>query len=235
MADVSSMSAQPRQAVGKGAARAARRAGMVPGVIYGTGVDTMPVSIDAKTFSIEYGKGGFFSRLYELELDGEKMRVLPRDVQVHPVTDSPLHVDFLRLTADSRINVEVAVQFINDEESPGIKRGGVLNVVRHTIELNCRADSIPESITVDLTGLDIGGSVHISQIALPDGVTPTITDRDFTVATVAAPTIVEEEEPTTEEEDEEGLEAAADGEAPAGEEGAEAKEGGEEASGSDDS
>ncbi len=231
MADVSSMSAQPRQAVGKGAARAARRAGLVPGVIYGTGVDTVSVAIDSKTFSIEYGKGGFFSRLYELDLEGEKMRVLPRDVQVHPVTDSPLHVDFLRLTADSRINVDVAVQFINDEESPGIKRGGVLNVVRHTIELNCRADSIPESITVDLTGLDIGGSVHISHIELPEGVTPTITDRDFTVATVAAPTVVEEETPETEE-DEEGLAAEADGETPAGEEGAEAaKEGGDEGSG----
>ena len=230
MADVSSMSAQPRQAVGKGAARAARRAGLVPGVIYGTGVDTVSVAIDSKSFSLEYGKGGFFSRLYELDLGGEKMRVLPRDVQVHPVTDSPLHVDFLRLTADSRIDVEVAVQFINDEESPGIKRGGVLNVVRHTIELNCRADSIPETIIVDLTGLDIGGSVHISHIDLPDGVTPTITDRDFTVATVAAPTVVEEEKPETEE-GEEGLAAEAEGEAPAGEEGAEAKEGGDEGSG----
>ncbi len=228
MADVSSMSAEPRQAVGKGAARAARRAGLIPGVIYGTGQETVSVALDAKTFSLEYGRGGFFSRLYELELSGEKMRVLPRDVQVHPVTDNPLHVDFLRLTADSRINVEVAVQFINDEESPGIKRGGVLNVVRHTVELNCRADSIPESITVDLTGLDIGASVHISQIDLPEGVTPTITDRDFTVATVAAPTVVEEEE-KPEEEGEEGLALEGEGEGAAeGEAAAEAKEGGEE-------
>jgi len=232
MADVSSMSAEPRQAFGKGAARAARRAGLVPGVIYGTGLDTVSVAIDAKTFLLEYGKGGFFSRLYELELAGEKMRVLPRDVQLHPVSDNPLHVDFLRLTADSRINVEVVVQFINDEESPGIKRGGVLNVVRHMVELNCRADSIPESITVDLTGLDIGASVHISHIDLPDGVTPTITDRDFTVATVAAPTVVEEEEKPAEE-DEEGL--AVDGEGAVEGEGdaAETKEGGEEKSGGD--
>jgi large subunit ribosomal protein L25 len=232
MADVSNMSAEPRQAVGKGAARAARRAGLVPGVIYGTGQDTVSVSIDAKTFSLEYGKGGFFSRLYELELGGEKMRVLPRDVQVHPVTDSPMHVDFLRLTADSRINVEVPVQFTNDEESPGIKRGGVLNVVRHTVELNCRADSIPEALTVDLTGLDIGASVHISHIDLPDGVTPTITDRDFTVATVAAPTVVEEET-TAAEEGEEGMEIEGEGGVAADGEAADAKEGGEEKSGDD--
>ena len=231
MADVSSMSAEPRQAFGKGAARAARRAGLVPGVIYGTGLDTVSVAIDSKTFSLEYNKGGFFSRLYELELGGDKMRVLPRDVQLHPVSDKPLHVDFLRLTADSRINVEVAVQFANDEESPGIKRGGVLNVVRHTVELNCRADSIPEAIIVDLTGLDIGASVHISHISLPDGVTPTITDRDFTVATIAAPTVVEEEEKPAEE-GEEGV--ALDGEgAVEGDAAAESKEGGEEKSGDD--
>jgi large subunit ribosomal protein L25 len=235
MADINSMSAEPRQAVGTGAARAARRAGLVPGVIYGTGQETVPVAIDAKTFMLEYGKGGFFSRLYELELAGEKMRVLPRDVQVHPISDSPLHVDFLRLTAESRINVEVAVQFVNDEESPGIKRGGVLNVVRHTVEFNCRADSIPEAIIVDLTGLDIGASVHISHIDLPDGVTPTITDRDFTVATIAAPTVVEEEEKPAAE-GEEGLELEGEGEgAVAAEgEGAEAKEGGEEKPGGGD-
>ncbi len=230
MADLSSMSAEPRQAFGTGAARAARRAGLVPGVIYGTGLETVSVAIDAKAFSLEYGKGGFFSRLYELELAGEKLRVLPRDVQVHPVTDTPLHVDFLRLTADSRINVEVAVQFTNDEESPGIKRGGVLNVVRHTVELNCRADSIPEAISVDLTGLDIGASVHISQIDLPEGVTPTITDRDFTVATIAAPTVVEEEE-TAAEEGEEGLVLEGEGAVEGEGEATETKEGGEEGSG----
>jgi len=232
MADVSNMSAEPRQAFGKGAARAARRAGLVPGVIYGTGLETVSVAIDAKTFSLEYGKGGFFSRLYELDLGGEKMRVLPRDVQVHPVTDSPLHVDFLRLTADSRINVEVVVQFTNDEESPGIKRGGVLNVVRHAIELNCRADSIPEAIVIDLTGLDIGASIHISHVDLPDGVTPTITDRDFTVATIAAPTVAEEEETAAVEGEEEGvaLEGAAEGEGDA----AEAKEGGDGKSGGEE-
>jgi large subunit ribosomal protein L25 len=205
MADFANMTATPREPRGKGGARAARREGLVPGIVYGSGEDSMAVAMNAKMISFEYNRGGFFSRLYELEVGDETMRVLPRDVQLHPVTDIPLHVDFLRLTADTRINVDVPVRFINEEESPGIKRGGVLNVVRHTIEFNCRADAIPESVTVDLTGIDIGGSVHISAIDLPDGVAPTITDRDFTVATVAAPTIITEDEETTDE-DEEGLE-----------------------------
>lgn len=206
MAEFASMTATRREPRGKGGARAARREGLVPGIVYGSGEATVPVAMNARMISLEYNRGGFFSRLYELEVEDEKMRVLPRDVQVHPVTDIPLHVDFLRLTADTRINVDVPVRFINDEESPGIKRGGVLNVVRHTIKFNCRADAIPESIIVDLTGLDIGSAVHISHIDLPDGVTPTITDRDFTVATVAAPTVITDDEEDSDEEDLEGLE-----------------------------
>lgn len=219
MADMAKMEAEPRETAGKGAARAMRRDGRVPGVIYGRGGEPMSISVDQKTLTLSYQRGGFFSRLFDLSVGKETVRALPREVQTHPVTDLPIHVDFLRLAADSEINVEVAAHFFNEEESPGIKRGGVLNVVRHTIELVCRADSIPESIDIDLTGLDIGDSVHISAISLPEGVSPAISDRDFTIATVAAPTIIAEPE-DEEDEDEEGLEGEeGEGEEGEGEEG----------------
>jgi large subunit ribosomal protein L25 len=193
MAGIASMSAEPRTALGKGGARATRRAGRVPAVVYGGSHEPVAVSVDGHDVAMEYNRAGFFSRLYDLEVGQETMRVLPREVQAHPVSDAPLHIDFLRLTAETRIDVEVAVGFANDEEAPGLRRGGVLNIVRHAVELNCRADSIPESITVDLSGLEIGDSVHISGVPLPEGVRPTITDRDFTIATIAAPTVVREE------------------------------------------
>jgi large subunit ribosomal protein L25 len=229
MAGSLDINAEPRTALGKGGARATRRAGRVPGVIYGRGEQAVAVSLDRQELMREYGRGGFFSRLYSLKLGEETLRVLAREVQSDPVTDAPLHIDFLRLTADSRIDVDVPVQFANDEESPGLRRGGVLNVVRHVVELNCRADSIPESITVDLAGLQIGDSVHISAIALPEGVRPTIADRDFTVATIAAPTVVAEEaaEEAAAAAEEEEAEAAAEaeGEAPKEAEEGEAEEG----------
>ncbi len=199
MAEIASMTAEPRMALGKGGARATRRAGRIPGVVYGRGYEPVAVSVDGRKFAIEYDRTGFFSRFYELHVGTEKMRVLPREVQVHPVSDAPLHIDFLRLTADTRIDVEVVVHFANEEEAPGLRRGGVLNIVRHGVELNCRADSIPESITIDLSGLEIGDSVHISGVSLPEGVRPTITDRDFTIATIAAPTVVREEAAAEEE------------------------------------
>jgi len=147
-----------------------------------------------------------------MEIDGAKTRVLPRDVQQHPVTDFPLHVDFLRVTENTRINVDVAVHFINEEESPGLTRGGVLNVVRFEVEVFCRAGSIPESLIVDLTGTDIGDSILISAVALPNGVTPVEGDRDFTIATIAAPTIEVEPEETEEGEAAEGEETKGEGE-----------------------
>ena len=216
MAEIASMTAEPRMALGKGGARATRRAGRIPGVIYGRGHDPVVVSVDGREFAMEYERAGFFSRLYELDVGREKMRVLPREVQVHPVSDAPLHIDFLRLTADTRIDVEVVVHFANEEEAPGLRRGGVLNIVRHGVELNCRADSIPESIVIDLSGLEIGDSVHISGVSLPEGVRPTITDRDFTIATIAAPTVIREEAAAEEEiaAIEEGVEAAPGEEAP---------------------
>ncbi len=222
MSDVHQLAAEPRERAGKGAARATRRAGRVPGVIYGAKKDPVMISMDPRELQREISTGGFFSTLLDIDVGNKKERVLPRDLQLHPVTDRPIHVDFLRVSRDTQINVEVPVTFLNEEESPGLKRGGVLNVVRYTVEVACQADAIPQAIEVDLTGRDIGDSVHISEISLPEGVEPTITDRDFTIATVAAPSVIPEEA-------EEGEEAAAEGEeaAPAaeGEEGAEPESG----------
>lgn len=215
MADMATLAAEPRRVRGKGGARELRRAGRIPAIVYGGGAAPLAVSVDGHLLGQEYGRGGFFSRLYQLDAGDGAVRVLPREVQVHPVTDAPLHVDFLRLAADTRIDVEVPAVFVNEEETPGLRRGGVLNVVRRAVELNCRADSIPETLEVDLSGLEIGDSVHISHVTLPEGVRPTIRDRDFTIATIAAPTVIaevaededaeeEEEIPTVEAEAEDG-------------------------------
>ena len=205
MSDVQTLDTELRERVGKGAARATRRAGRVPAVIYGAKKDPVMISLDPRDLTREINSGSFFATLYELQVGAKsKERVLPRDLQMDPISDRPIHVDFLRVRADTEINVEIPVSFINEEESPGLKRGGVLNVVRYEIEMACRADAIPPQIEIDLTGLDIGDSVHISQIELPDGVQPTITDRDFTIVTVAAPSVITEEE--EEEEAAEGVE-----------------------------
>ena len=227
MAEISTIAAQRRERAGKGPARAARRAGRVPGVIYGSKKDPSMITVDPRELDRELKTGAFLATVYNVQIDKALERVLPRDVQFDPVTDRAIHVDFLRVSAATSVTVQVPVNFLNEEESPGLKRGGLLNVVRHEIEMTCRADAIPSSIDVDLTGLDIGDSVHISMISLPDGVAPTITDRDFTVATVAAPTVVQEEEEEAEEgaELEEGAEVegeeGAEGEDKAKDEGAE--------------
>ncbi|MGP1397396.1 MAG: 50S ribosomal protein L25/general stress protein Ctc [Inquilinaceae bacterium] len=210
MAETIAITAQLRDRAGKGAARAARRDGMIPGVIYGAKEPPVLINVDGRSLVKLLRDPAFASHLYDVAVDGGKQHVLARDVQLDPVTDRPLHIDFLRVSDRTTIAIDIPVQFINDEASPGIKRGGVLNVVRHTIELVCRADSIPEHLTVDLTGLEVGDSVHISAIALPAGVRPTITDRDFTVATIAAPTVAREEEAEEAEAAEEGTEAEAD-------------------------
>ncbi len=210
MAEIATMTAEPKEGTGKGTARAMRRAGRVPGIIYGGGAEPLMVSVDYRELVREIESGGFANRLYDVSVGGGKERVLPREIQLHPVSDAPMHVDFLRLSADSRISIMVPTVFIDDEESPGIKRGGVLNVVRHEIEFWCRADAIPETITISLAGMDIGDSVHIEEIDLPDGASPTITDRNFTIATVAAPTVVIDEAAEA---------AAAEGEELEGEEG----------------
>lgn len=225
MAEVYSLAATPRDGAGKGSARAARRDGKIPAVIYGNKEEPLTINLERRTLELELHKPGFFIRLVDLEIDGSKHRVLPRDVQFHPVSDAPLHVDFLRFSRDRKITVAVHVAFENEEESPGLKRGGVLNVVRHEVEINAVADNLPSSLTVDLTGLDIGDSVHASSVPLPEDVTFAITDRDFTIATIAAPTIALEEEEAAAAAAAEGEEGA-EGEAPAEEAG-----GGEESSG----
>jgi large subunit ribosomal protein L25 len=224
MAQVTALAAEEREGAGTGAARQTRRAGRVPCVIYGNKEDSVLISIDPMDLQKQLRGPGFFARVFEIEVGGKKHRALARDLQVDPVSDKPIHVDFMRFSAATRLTIDVQMVFENHEESPGIKRGGVLNVVRHTIEMRCRPDGIPESITVDLTGLDIGDSVHISSIELPEDVELVIADRDFTIATIAAPTILVEVE--EEEEGEEGEE----GEAVEGEEG-EAVEEGEAAEG----
>ena len=200
-----------REPAGKGAARRARRDGFVPGVIYGSKKTPVTLAVEHRLLVQAMSEPGFFIRLVDLEVEGEKHRVLPREVQFDPVSAQPLHVDFLRFDPDRKIAVAVPVRFENDRESVGIKRGGILNVVRHEVELFCTADSIPSDLVADLEGLDIGDSVHASDVSLPEGVGFVIADRDFTIATVAPPTVLVEE--TAEEEAEDGDDAAAEAEA----------------------
>lgn len=185
------LAAQRRDRAGKGAARTTRRAGRVPGVVYGNKEPPLNISIDPKDLLAQIKGPGFFSRVFNLQVDGEAMYALARDLQLDPVTDRPTHVDFMRFGTDSDLRVGVQVVFVNDFKSPGLKRGGVLNVVRYEIEVVCKPDRIPETITVNLEGLDIGDSVHINHVKLPEGVHPAIRDRDFTIATIAAPSQLE--------------------------------------------
>jgi large subunit ribosomal protein L25 len=194
MAQAAELKAQARSGVGKGAARAVRRQGLIPAVIYGDKKPPTPISLSYNEAMKRIYAGGFLSHIITLDVDGEKVKVIPRDYQLDPVKDTALHVDFLRIGAGSRLTVDVHVNFVNETASPGLKRGGTLNIVRHTVELSCPADAIPEELVVDLSGLDIGDSVHISAVKLPDGVRPTIHDRDFTIATVVAPSGMRSEE-----------------------------------------
>jgi large subunit ribosomal protein L25 len=193
MSDIVELPAQARERAGKGPARATRRAGQVPGVIYGAKKDPNMIAVEERLLNKLLHQGGFFSTLFDVKVNGKAERVLARDVQFDPVSDKPVHIDFLRVSAATSVHVEVSVHFLNEDKCPGIKEGGVLNVVRHEVELVCRADAIPQHIEVDLSGLEIGEGVHISMVKLPDGVHPAITDRDFTIATIAAPTVVRDE------------------------------------------
>ncbi len=206
------LNAQERKTAGKGAARAIRREGLVPAVVYGDKKDPVSISIDPKELWIQLHTGQtFFASTGEIAMGKKKETVICRDVQFHPVSDQPMHADFLRLGKGATITVSVPVTFINEDQSEGMKRGGVLNVVRHEIEVVCPATAIPDGFEVDLAGTSVGDSIHISALTMPKGVVPTITDRDFTICSVAAPSsgekaIVEEEG----EEGEEGEEAAAE-------------------------
>ena len=200
MSEAISLEAFTREAGGKGAARALRREGKVPAIIYGNGKKEVSVALDRIELVKLYNKGGFTSRVMELKAGKDSYKVIPRAVQLHPVTDMPLHADFMFVEDKSVVNVMVKVNFINAERSPGLKRGGVLNIVRRKIEMLCEAAKIPESVTADLTGYTIGASVHVSAIDLPEGAKLTI-DRDFTIAAITGRGVKKLEEEAEGEED----------------------------------
>lgn len=185
MPEIITLGAEPRARAGKGGARATRREGRVPAVIYGDSQAPLSISLDPRELSRALARRGFLATLVEVKLDGAVHRTLPREVQRHPVSDAPLHVDFMRVGPDSRVTVTVPVVFIRHEMSIGLRRGGLLNIVRHGLELSCPVDNIPDQVVVDLSGRDIGDSIHISAVALPEGTRPTIAGRDFTIATIA--------------------------------------------------
>src|ERR1700723_4810190 len=188
MAAIKQLAAVTRSGTGKGAARPVRREGRVPAVIYGGGVKPEPISVDYKDVNKFIYAGHFLTSIFELELDGRKERVLPRDFQLDVVTDKPVHVDFLRLRPGSRVRIAVPVHVVNREASPGVKKGGAVNLVLHSIELLAPADDIPEAITIDLAGLDFQDSVHVTAVKMPDGCRPANTSTDFTVVTIVPPT-----------------------------------------------
>ena len=186
-----------------------RADGFVPAILYGGKDPNQNISVSKKEISGLVKSETFLSKVLELDLDGKKERVIPRDVSFHVVSEEPIHIDFMRIVSGKKIILEIPVKFINHPDSPGLKRGGVLNIVRRKVELKCPAETIPNEIIVDLTGTDIGTSIKISSVKLPDNVKPTITDRDFVVATVAAPTVIKEPEKPAEETPAEGAEGVA--------------------------
>ena len=218
MSEQLTLPAEARDRAGKGASRALRRDGRVPAVVYGEKKEALSIHVEEKLLTKMLHTGHFMNSVVMIDVGGKATRTLPKAVDFHPVSSRPIHVDFLRIGEHSKVHVNVPVRFDNEEASPGLKRGGVLNVVQHELELVCDAASIPNEIHIALDGLDIGDSIHIGQVNLPEGVTPANTDEDFTIATIVAPSAMKAEEE----------EAAAEGEVPTvGEEGEEAE--GEEA------
>jgi large subunit ribosomal protein L25 len=193
MSEMKQLKAVARERVGKGAARETRRQGLVPAVVYGAGLAPRSIALNFNEAKKLIFGGGFMTSTFEVDIDGDKERVIPRDVQFDVVKDLPIHVDFLRVSKGQVVTVEVPVHFANQDKCKGLKRGGTLNVVRHTVELFVPADSIPESIDIDLTNFELNDSIHISAFTLPEGCRPVITDRDFTVATIATPAGFKEE------------------------------------------
>ena len=194
MSDALTLPAEARERAGKGASRAIRREGRTPAVIYGGKEEPLMIHVETKELVRQLMTGHFMNSIVEIELGGKVIRTLPKDVALHPVTDRPTHADFFRLSKDSTVEVQVPVVFINEENSPGLKKGGVLNIVRHELELVCPNDSIPEEIQIDVTGKDVGDAIHISEVTLPEGVTSAITDRDYTIATLVAPSALKRSE-----------------------------------------
>ena len=194
MSDALTLPAETRDRAGKGASRALRREGRVPAVIYGGKEEPTPIHIEERLLVRQLDTGHFMNSIIEIELDGKTVRTLPKDVALHPVTDRPEHVDFLRLTKGAKVDVSVPVVFVDEEASPGLKKGGVLNIVRHELELVCEADKIPSEITISVKGKEVGDSIHISEVELPAGSESAITDRDFTIATLVAPSALKKAE-----------------------------------------
>ncbi|MDE1466683.1 50S ribosomal protein L25/general stress protein Ctc [Aurantiacibacter sp. D1-12] len=215
MSDALKLSAELRERAGKGASRALRREGRVPAVIYGGKQEPTTIHVEEKALVQLLGTGHFMNSIVMIDADGDTHRTLPKDVSLHPVTDRPEHVDFLRLAKDAKIVVNIPVIFVNEDDSPGLKKGGVLNVVRHELELSCAADKIPGEIEIDVTGLEVGDSIHVSAVTLPEGAENNI-ERDFTIATVVAPSALKrsesEEEGDEEEVDADGVPATEQGE-----------------------
>ena len=208
-----------REKIGKSNSKNLRNDGKVPAVIYGDKKESIYIFLEYLDVMKEMSKTGFFSTVFNLNINKKKIKVLPREVQNDPLNNKPIHIDFLRVTPESKINISVPIIFINEDESPGLKSGGVLNTVRRDIDLICKIKNIPEKLEANLKDLEIGSVIHMSDIMLPEGVLPVIADRDFTIATIAAPTIMTVEEEKPETEGEEGAEGAE------GEEGVEIKEG----------
>ena len=212
---MSNLKAKIRDSISTGSTNKLRRDGFIPAILYGGENANQKISIEQKAVRDIINSDNFLSKVLELDIDGKKEKVLPRDVAYHVVSDEPIHIDFMRIVSGKKIVIDIPVIFINHPDSPGLKRGGVLNIVRRTVELKCPAENIPNDITIDLAGTDIGTSIKISSVKLPENVVPTISDRDFVIATVAAPTVIKEPEKPAE-----AVAEGAEGAAPA--EGAEA-------------
>ena len=199
------LSAETRKSVGKGNSRALRREGRIPAIIYGNKLEPLSISLSERDLNTELRKEGFFNKLCDLEVGKDKVLVLPQAIALHPVTDRAEHLDFLRVSDNTKVTIDTPVKFENEEECPGIKKGGILNIVRYSVEVSCPASNIPELFVVDLTGLELGDSIRFSNIKdVAEGVVPTITDRDFIIASVVAPAALVSEGEDTDEEGEEG-------------------------------
>ena len=201
MSDQLTLTAETRTRGGKGASRELRRNGRVPAVVYGGKEEPLMIHVEEKLLMKQLMTGHFMNSVVMIDVDGKQIRTLPKDVAFHPVKDRPIHADFLRISKDAKVHVDVPVVFANEDASPGLKRGGVLNVVRHELELICDADKIPDGITIDVTGFDVGDSIHISHVALPKGAESAITDRDFTIATIVAPSALKSSDGDTTKDD----------------------------------
>jgi large subunit ribosomal protein L25 len=197
MSDTLNLPAETRDRAGKGASRDLRRSGRVPAVVYGGKEEPLTIHVEEKELRRQLGTGHFFNSIVEIEVGGTTVRTLPKDVAFHPVSDRPLHADFLRVSKDTKVHVNVPVVFINEELSPGLKKGGVLNIVHHALDLVVDADKIPEEIAIDVTGLEVGDSIHIGNIKLPSGAIDGSHEQDLTIATIVAPSALKSEEGDT--------------------------------------